>query len=79
MSTRELDMNFKRFTEKNFEKPSRCNNLEQARFYVRELSGMIRDFRTKFDYVPQSAYQLLAQYNQIQNRMLFNDFKNTYL
>ncbi len=79
MSTRELDMDFRKFTEKNFEKPSKCKNIDQARFYVKELSNIIRDFKERFNYVPNNAYSLLAQYNQIQNRILFQDYKNTYL
>lgn len=78
MSTRELDMDFRRFTENNLEKPSRCKNIEQAQYHVNELSVLIREFKERFNYVPNAAYQLLAQYNQIQNQILFQDFKNTY-
>lgn len=75
---KKLEMELKQFTSKNFEKPSRCRNLEQIRFYVRELCLKIEELETRFNYVPSSAYALLAQYNARQNSMLQADFVNTY-
>lgn len=73
-----LEMELKQFALQNFERPSECRNLDQLRFYVRELCLKIEEFQRRFDYVPNSAYALLAQYNEKQNTMLLVDFKDNY-
>ena len=65
-SERELEM----FTARNFEKPADCKDLEQIRFYVRELCIKIEELERRFEYVPNSAYSLLAQYNSKQNSLI---------
>lgn len=73
-----LDVALKDFTIRNFEKPNECRNLEQIRYYVRELCLKIEEYETKFNYVPEWAYSLLAQYNHKHNSLLYIDFKETY-
>ena len=73
-----IEREFQIFTAKNFESPKRCKNLDQIRFYVQELSTLVEDFKRRFNYVPNSAYSLLTQYNTIQNRLVFANFKNSY-
>jgi len=75
---RKIEAEFKIFTLKNFERPSDCRNLEQIRFYVRELCQKIEELEGRFNYVPNWAYALLAQYNARQNGMLHTEFVNTY-
>jgi len=73
-----IENDLKQFTELNFERPAKCRNLEQIRFYVRELCTKIEEYESRFNYAPQWAYSLLAQYNQVQNNLLYIDFRNTY-
>ena len=73
-----LDQEFQSFTKKNFESPKKCKNLDQIRFYVQELSSKMEEFKSRFNYVPNNAYSLLTQYNTIQNRIVFTNFKNSY-
>jgi len=73
-----IEENLKNFTSRNFEKPSTCRNLDQIRFYVRELCMKIEDLENRFDYVPGWAYALLAQYNERQNTLIYIDFKKSY-
>ncbi len=73
-----IDVELKQFASRNFERPSACRNLDQLRFYVRELCLKIEEFEKRFNYVPNSAYALLAQYNEKQNNMLLVEFKNSY-
>ena len=75
---RNAEMEMKRFTSRNFVMPAECRNLEQIRFYVRELCLKIEEFERRFHYVPNSAYSLLAQYNSKQNAMISVDFRSTY-
>jgi hypothetical protein len=73
-----LEMELKSFTSRNFERPGDCRNLDQIRFYVRELCSKIEEYEIRFNYVPQWAYALLAQYNLVQNRMLHVEFVTSY-
>lgn len=73
-----LEKEFNRFTKKNFEVPKKCKNHEQIRYYVRELSLKMDEFKNRFNYVPQSAYTLLAQYNMLQNKFVYSNFKAVY-
>jgi hypothetical protein len=75
---KKIELELKTFTSRNFVRPSECRNLEQIRFYVRELCLKIDEFEGKFNYVPNSAYSLLAQYNSRQNAMINVDFRNSY-
>jgi len=73
-----IESDLKKFTERNFESPNKCKNADQIRFYVRELCSKIEEYESRFNYVPNWAYSLLAQYNQVQNNMVYLEFRNTY-
>jgi hypothetical protein len=75
---KKLEMELKNFTSRNFERPVNCRNLDQTRFYVKELCSKIEEYETRFNYVPDWAYSLLAQYNLVQNRMILVEFKSIY-
>lgn len=73
-----LDREFELFASRHFEKPRNCRNLEQTRYYVKELSGKVEELKHKFNYVPGNAYALLSQYNAIQNNLLYKEFQANY-
>jgi hypothetical protein len=73
-----LDIALKDFTLRNFEKPEKCKNSEQIRYYVRELCLKIEEYESKFQYVPEWAYTLLTQYNSVQNNLHYKDFHKVY-
>lgn len=75
---KQVENELNNFALRNFEKPSDCKDLEQIRFYVRELCLKIEELERRFEYVPSSAYQLLAQYNSRQNSIINKNFSNTY-
>lgn len=75
---RHLELELKNFTATNFVRPSDCRNLEQIRFYIRELCDKIEEYRKRFNYVPNTAYSLLSQYNSRQNSILYKDFIRNY-
>ena len=75
---KEVDNELKKFADRNFEKPTDCKDLEQIRFYVRELCLKIEELEKRFEYVPNSAYSLLTQYNSKQNSIISKDFSDTY-
>jgi hypothetical protein len=73
-----IEMEWKEFIHSNFEKPSVCRNLEQIRYYIREITLRMESEKKVHDYVPDWAYGMLAQYNAVQNKILLADFKKTY-
>lgn len=75
---KQLEKDFKRFTSKHFESPSKCKNLGQIQFYVKELTTKISEYRNQFNYVPDHAYVLLHDYNASQNKLIFRNFKQLY-
>ncbi|MEQ8425766.1 MAG: hypothetical protein RIA63_13705 [Cyclobacteriaceae bacterium] len=74
----QIETDLKKFTERNFESPRKCRNPDQIRYDVRELCTKIEEYESRFNYVPVWAYSLLAQYNQIQNEMVYVQFRNDY-
>jgi hypothetical protein len=75
---RSLEMELKTFACQNFEMPSDCKNLDQIRFYIRELSMKIEEYKRRFNYVPSIAYTLLAQYNARQNSLVHREVRKSY-
>ena len=73
-----IEIKFKEFTSKNFEKPTKCRNLEQIRYYIRELCHTIEEMESKHSFVPTGAYSLLAQYNARQNSFINQEFTRNY-
>ena len=73
-----VDQQLRKFAARNFERPDNCRNLEQIRYYVRELCLRIEELEKRFQYVPGWAYTLLAQYNAKQNMMLHREFVKSY-
>lgn len=73
-----LETELRNFTTRNFVTPSECRNLDQIRFYIAELCVKIEEYRKRFNYVPNTAYALLSQYNSRQNSMLYSDFIRNY-
>lgn len=71
---RHVENELEDFANRNFEKPLDCKNIDQIRFYVKELCLKIEELEKRFEYVPNSAYSLLAQYNMRQNSMTNKEF-----
>ena len=73
-----LDVSLKEFTSRNFEKPEKCKNLGQIRYYIQELCTKIEEYESRFEYVPECAFILLSQYNLVQNSLIYEDFHQNY-
>ena len=75
---KKIDLELRSFVSKHLEKPANCQNFEQIRFYITELAARIEALQHAFDYVPEWAYSMLAQYNEKQNSFLLGEFRSTY-
>jgi hypothetical protein len=76
LERKKIDADLRIFTNRNFVNPTACKNLEQIRFYVRELCLKIEELESTYHYVPTRAYTLLSQYNMRQNAIISVDFRN---
>ena len=75
---RRIGEELRKFADRNFQSRRKCRDLDQIRFYVSELSLKIEEMKLRFDYVPDIAYSLLAEYNARQNSIIGMDFRRTY-
>ena len=73
-----LDVEFSRFTRMNFDKPQKCKNIDQIRYYMHELGNKINELKNHFNYVPSDAHILMSQYNAAQNRIIHRNFQEAY-
>lgn len=73
-----IEMEWKSFIHSNFDKPGACRNLEQIRFYIREITLRMESQMQLHNYVPDWVYSTLAQYNDAQNKILLADFQKHY-
>lgn len=75
---RQIENEFKKFTTLNFEKPSKCKSLGQLHYYVAELTKKISELKSRFNYVPERAFILLSEYNQMLNNLVFKNYQEAY-
>lgn len=75
---KQIDTEFKKFTSLNFEKPTKCKSLGQLHYYVKELSQKIKELKRRFNYVPDRAFLLLTEYNQMLNNLVFKNYQEVY-
>ena len=65
---------FKKLTKNKFLSPQNCTQLHQTRASIFELNKIIKHFERKFDYVPPSAQLLFYEFNNRQERILFEKY-----
>lgn len=76
--SKKIDKEFKKLAKEKFLSPSHCTQLNQTRAYIFELNKIIRHFEQKFNYIPPSAQLLINEYNNRQEKMLFEDYLKEY-
>ena len=76
-SQKRVQKEFKRFVRKSFIKPRNCRNIDQTRFYIFELHKKMKELKLVYGYVPDEAHLLSTEYQNVQDRMLFQNFQTT--
>lgn len=71
---KKINKAFKKLTKNKFLSPQSCTKLNQTREYIFELNSIIKHFENKFNYVPPSAQLLFNEYNDKQERILFEKY-----
>ncbi len=69
---------FRRFVRHNLVKPKRCKNFDDANYCIQQVHLKIQEFKSKFNYVPASAQKIFNEYQNIQDRMVYENFRETY-
>jgi hypothetical protein len=67
---------FQRFVKKELKHPLKCNDLDRLRFYVQGLAEMLTGLEQEHGHVPNAIYQLLSEYNRVQNVLINEHFEN---
>ncbi|MCF6361726.1 MAG: hypothetical protein L3J29_13320 [Cyclobacteriaceae bacterium] len=75
---KKIDNDFKKFTSLNFEKPAKCKSIGQLQYYVQELTRKIKELKGRFNYVPEKAFHLLTEYNNMVNNLIFKNYQEVY-
>jgi hypothetical protein len=69
---------FKKFVKHNLLKPKKCKRIDEANYCIQQIHLKIQEFKNKFDYVPASAQIMFNEYKNIQDRMVYENFRETY-
>lgn len=78
MEAKTAEREFRRFAKSTLISPRKCRKLEQTRHNIFELHKKIRELTDKFNYVPDDARLLFNEYQVIQDRMIFENFRRDY-
>ena len=78
MSEKVVEKEFRRFAKSSLVSPRKCKKLEQTRHNILELHKKIRELTEKFNYVPDDARLLFNEYQVIQDRMIFENYRKHY-
>ena len=69
---------FRRFARKNLPDPKKVKQIEQTQFLIHELHNLMNDFKERFNYIPEEAHLMFFAYKNIQDRMVYDNFKQSY-
>jgi hypothetical protein len=75
---KQAEKEFKRFAKRHLMHPKRVRRIEQTQHFIYELHKLINDYRLRFNYVPDEAHLMFSEYQNIQDRMVYENFRQTY-
>ena len=73
-----VEKEFKRFVRQNLLKPRKCKKIDDTNYCIQQMHLKIQEFKHRFDYVPASAQLMFREYQNIQDRMVYENFRETY-
>ncbi len=75
---KQAEKEFRRFARKNLINPRKVKRLEQTQHFIYEMHKLINDFKNRFNYVPAEAHLMFSEYQNIQDKMVYDNFKQSY-
>ena len=73
-----VEKEFKRFVRQNLLKPRKCKKIDDTNYCIQQMHLKIQEFKHRFDYVPASAQLMFREYQNIQDRMVYENFRQSY-
>ena len=73
-----VEKEFKRFAKRNLLKPGKCKGIDETTYCIQQMHLKIQELKHKFNYVPVSAQLMFNEYQNIQDRMVYENFRDTY-
>jgi len=75
---KKAEREFKRFVKHNLIKPRKCKRIDQANYCIQRMHTIIQEFKLEFNFVPKSAQLMFYEYQNIQDRMVYENFRQSY-
>lgn len=69
---------FRRYAKKNLPDPRRISRFEETQNLLLELHHLMNDFKIRFNFIPEEAHIRFKKYKDIQDRMVYDQFKKSY-
>ena len=75
---KEAEKEFRRYARKNLPNPNSVKRIEQTRVLLLDLHNLMNEFKTRFNFIPDEAHLRFNTYKNIQDRMVYDNFKKSY-
>lgn len=75
---KQAEKEFRRYARKNLPNPNSVKRIEQTRVLLLDLHNLMHEFKTRFNFIPDEAYLRFNTYKNIQDRMVYDNFKKSY-
>ena len=69
---------FRKLAKRRLLKPAKCKGIQETNYCIQQMHSIIQELKFKFDYVPHSARLRFNQYQNIQDRMVYENFRQSY-
>ncbi|HEY0742475.1 MAG TPA: hypothetical protein VGD40_13465 [Chryseosolibacter sp.] len=73
-----IDIELKAFVSSHLKKPSSCYRSSDIRLYINALTQKIQALEELFNYAPDWAYAMLAEYAMKLNTFVSKEFTRSY-
>lgn len=77
-SQKRAEKEFRKFARNNLLKPSKCRRIDETNDCIFKMHEIIQVLRKRFNYVPDSAQLMMNKYQNIQDRMVYENFRRSY-
>jgi len=69
---------FRRFASQHLLKPGKCRKIDEVNYCILQLHSKIHEFKNRFNYIPASMQSMFTEYQNIQDRMVYENFRKSY-
>jgi hypothetical protein len=75
---KQAEKEFRRYARKNLPNPKSIKRIEQTQVLLLELHNLMNSFKARFNFIPDEAHLRFNTYKNIQDRMVYDNFKKSY-